>query len=526
MNEQIFYGGHILTMDETCLRPQAVLVRQGRIDGVGDLDALKAQAPQAELLDLKGAALLPGFIDGHSHIVQYSSTLQFASLAGTASQQEIAQRLQEFVEKENRGPEEMIIGFGYDNNDLPGAEHPTRQWLDAALPGRRVMVCHASGHMGCVNTRVLEELGITAQTPDPQGGRIGRDDQGQPNGYLEETAFTLQAAQALGQTQSDNSQGLLCKAQQVYFGYGITTAQDGLLKDYEYSVLSTAAESGALKLDVVGYADIREHSDLPAKHPEYDGVYKGHFKIGGYKLFLDGSPQGRTAWVSQPYQNGPADYRGYPVYTDQQVRDYVEQARQAGKQLLCHCNGDAAAQQFLDAHEQPSQHRDVMIHAQLLRPDQLPLLKQKNIMPSFFVAHTWYWGDVHCKNFGQERASQISPARTAQELGIPFTFHMDSPVLAPDCIDSLFCAVNRVTRSGRRLGDAQAITAYEALKALTVYGAYQYHEEDQKGTITPGKRADLVVLSADPTQVEPSQLRSIRVLATYKDGQQVFCAEQ
>ncbi len=522
MEEVLFYGGPILTMDEENLRPEAVLVRDGIIAAVGTKEALLAEAPDAKQMDLQGKALLPGFMDAHSHIVQFSNTLRFVSLSGVKSREELTQRLQKFAKDSGVEPGGTVIGFGYDNNDLPGTQHPTREWLDEALPGYRVMVAHASGHMGCANTAMLKHLNISAQTEDPQGGHVGKDENGEPTGYLEETAFTFWAAQALGQQPSNNAQELLQKAQKTYFSYGITTAQDGLLKDYEFDLLDEAARAGTLKLDVVGYADIKDHSDLPEKHPEYCKRYQGHFKIGGYKLFLDGSPQGRTAWVTEPYENGDPDYRGYPIYTDEEVGGYVTKAQKDEMQLLCHCNGDAAAQQYLNAHKKPSTQRDVLIHAQLLRVDQLPQLKEKGIMPSFFVAHTWYWGDVHLKNFGRHRAENISPVASALELGIPYTFHMDTPVLPPDCIDSIFCAVNRVTKGGESLAKGQQVSVYDALKGITSYAAYQYHEEDSKGTITPGKRADLVVLSEDPTAVPTMQLRSVQVMQTYKDGALVY----
>lgn len=522
--KKLFYGGTILTMEEQNPRVEAVLVENHTITAVGTKQELQAKAPDAQEIDLKGAALLPGFIDAHSHIVQFSNTLQFAMLTGVKSREELQQRLQDFVKVDGKKPGDLVIGFGYDNNDLPDAQHPTRQWLDEALPGYLVMVCHASGHMGCVNTPLLDKMGITAQTPDPQGGRIGRDKDGQPTGYLEENAFTLPAAKVQGEQTGVDAQHLLQKAQDIYFGYGITTAQDGLMKEYEYQVLDKAAQDGTLKLDVVGYVDIREHSYLVKEHPEYCKQYQHHFKIGGYKMFLDGSPQGRTAWMTQPYQNGEEGYCGYGIYTNEQVENYVQQAQGDEMQLLCHCNGDAAAQQFLDAHKHPSSQRNVMIHAQLLRPDQLSEVKEKKIIPSFFVAHTWYWGDVHLKNFGEQRAQNISPAGDAQRMGIPFTFHMDSPVLPPDCIDSVFCAVNRVTKEGKSLAHGQQISVHEALKAVTIYGAYQYHEEDTKGSIAAGKRADFVVLSQDPEAVDPTQLRKIKVLETYKDGSRVYCA--
>lgn len=519
----LFFGGPILSMDPAAPRPEAVLAEGGKIAAVGELETLRRAAPGAEPVDLAGRALLPGFIDAHSHIVQFANSLRYANLTGAASLAEIARRLQEFARSQNLAPGELVVGTGYDNNDLPGRAHPTRQFLDSVLPGHPVVLSHASGHMGCVSSAVLSEMGVSAATPDPQGGRIGRDEQGEPTGYLEELAFSGMVAKAV-QMDPGDLPGLLARAQQVYLSHGITTAQEGFMKAAEAAVLTGAAGAGGLTLDVVGYIDMKGCAALARELGEYNGRYRGRFKVGGYKIFLDGSPQGRTAWVSEPYLGGEPDYAGYPIYTDGQVREFVAGAAAAGMQLLCHCNGDAAAAQFIAAHQTPSTLRNVMIHAQLLRPDQLPALKAAGIMPSYFVAHTWYWGDAHIRNFGLARAQNISPVASTVKLGIPYTFHMDSPVLPPDCMDMLYCAVNRCTKGGRSLAAGQQVSAAEALRGLTVYGAYQYHEEAEKGSITPGKAADLALLSADPTAVPPEALREVKVEATYKAGEKVYQA--
>lgn len=521
MAKTLFFGGPILTMDEVWMRPEAVLVQEGRIAAVGPLDALKQKAPDAQPLDLAGRALLPGFVDAHSHFMQVAASLQYVSLTGADSLDEIARRLQAFVRENQVEPGVMVIGTGYDNNDLPGRTHPTRAFLDAALPQNPCVIGHASGHMGCVSSGVLEQVGITAATPDPVGGHIGRDGQGLPSGYLEEQAFTELAQKVLPKETGDAKERL-ARAQRIYLRQGITTAQEGLMKDGEAAGLVQAARTGQLLLDVVGYADMKDCADLPDRWPQFKQRYNGRFKIGGYKIFLDGSPQGRTAWMTRPYLQGEPGYCGYPIYTDGQVEEFVARAEGLGMQLLCHCNGDAAAAQFIAAHKTPSTRRNVMIHAQLLRPDQLPALKAAAIMPSYFVAHTWYWGDTHIYNFGMERAQNISPVADTLRLGIPYTFHMDSPVLPPDCVDILYCAVNRRTKQGQDLAAGQQIGVLDALRGITINGAYQYHEEKEKGSITPGKTADLTVLSADPTALAPEKLRDLKVLATYKAGEKVF----
>ena len=192
---------------------------------------------------------------------------------------------------------------------------------------------------------------------------------------------------------------------------------------------------------------------------------------------------------------------------------------------MAHCNGDAAAQQFIDAFEKAqgccrvkNQIRPVMIHAQTVRPDQLERMAQLDMMASFFVAHAYYWGDVHRKNFGDERAMAISPARTALEKGVRFTFHQDAPVVPPEMWRTVWCAVNRLSKTGAVIGEGERISTLEAMKALTVNAAYQYFEEESKGTLEEGKLADLMILDRDPLETPPMELKDIQTLATIKEG--------
>ena len=256
-------------------------------------------------------------------------------------------------------------------------------------------------------------------------------------------------------------------------------------------------------------------------------MYYRHLKLGGIKLMLDGSPQARTAWMRKPYE-GEREYCGYPVRSDEWVRRVLENAIRAGLQPLAHCNGDAAAQQFLDQWEAAmksvghgTELRPVMVHAQTVGMDQLDRMKGLGMEPSFFVGHCWFWGDVHMKNFG-ERAQHISPVRSALNRGLIPNFHQDAPVTPPNMIHSVWCAVNRITRNGARVGASEAVSPYEALIAATHGGAYSYFEEDTKGMLCPGAVADLVVLNADPTGIEPEKIREIRVLETVKNGKTVF----
>lgn len=516
----LYHNGDILTM-EPQLYAQAVLVVDGRIHSVGTKLELRAiGGPDIEEVDLQGRTLMPAFIDAHSHITALAGTLAYADLSRAKSFAEIKTILRSFQVEHGLKKGDWIIGFGYDHNRLAERRHPDKAFLNTVSADTPVLITHKSGHMGAVNQRALEIADIRADTPDPDGGLVGRvEGSREPNGYLEEKAFMALTAYMPTQDIAEQK-ALLLRAEREYLKYGVTTIQDGLLREQGFSLLCDTP----LKTDVVGFVDLRQSPALLREHSEYRRVYRGHFRLGGYKILLDGSPQGRTAWMSAPYENAPDGYQGYPVYSDAQVTEMIGVAMRDRAQLLAHCNGDAAAEQLINCYKRAlAEHPDapalrpVMIHAQTVRVDQLEQMKKLHMIPSFFIAHTFYWGDVHRHNLGR-RAYAISPARSALARDLPYTFHQDTPVLPPDMLRTVQCAVTRTTESGVVLGREECISPLEALRGVTINAAYQYFEEAEKGSIRAGKRADLVILSRNPLKTPVREIGGIEVLATVKDG--------
>ncbi|MEG2073432.1 MAG: amidohydrolase, partial [Angelakisella sp.] len=395
----------------------------------------------------------------------------------------------------------------------------------SCAPNNPLVLQHASGHVGVFNTRALAELGIDADTPAPAGGVIGHD-HGRLNGYMEENAF-FTYLKKVPMADMDALMTAFLKAQDGYASRGITTIQEGMAVGQLIPLYQMLLGGDMVKLDLVAYADMKDAEAIFAAFPKSVQKYSRHFKLGGYKIFLDGSPQGRTAWMKTPYQ-GESEYCGYGTMTDDEVTAAVRVAAKNHMQLLAHCNGDAAAQQYIDAIKTVSSEtevaslRPVMIHAQLLAKEQLPDIAALGIIPSFFVAHVFHWGDVHIRNFGAERAAQISPAASALSHNIRFTFHQDAPVIEPNMLETIWCAVNRRTKGGVTLGGDEGISVYEALKAVTINAAYQYFEEDSKGSLRAGKCADFVILDKNPLTVSPMEIRDIRVLETIKDDKVLY----
>ncbi len=531
--KHIYYHGNLITMEDDQPKAEAILVEDGRILAVGsEREVMAHKDEQTKCFDLKGKTLMPAFIDAHSHLTAVAVSMSLVDLSEAQSHQEIVEQLRTFQAERQMAAGEWITAFGYDQNKLKEKTAPTREVLDQASVENPILVSHASGHMGVVNTKGLEVLGITAQTPDPDGGVIAHDSQGQPTGYLEENAFIQQGAK-VPRPNLEDMLTMIDDAQKLYLRYGITTVQDGMVGPRELAQLTAMAQAERLKVDTVGYLNMRDAGECRPAAARYWKAYKNRLKIGGYKIFLDGSPQGKTAGLTQPYTSGPEGFCGYPIYKDEEVKGFVRQALAENAQLLTHCNGDAAAEQLISAFAEeraklPAGHRDdrpVMIHAQTVRPDQLERMAPLGMIPSFFIAHIYYWGDVHLTNLGQERAQRISPAGSAGKLDMVYTFHQDSPVLPPNMLDTISCAVNRRTRAGELLGADERITPWEALKAVTINAAYQYFEEADKGSLKPGKLADLVILDADPLAVAADKIGQIKVLATIKEGQTVYQAE-
>lgn len=540
MDRTIYFNGNIITMDSQSATTKAVVVQDGRIvstktaAAVSVIEGCDAQSLPSEALchnngtrfvDLKGATMLPAFLDPHSHFSGYAMAQLQAPLDEAVSFEEIVEKLKAFISAQNIPAGTWVIGKGYDHNQLAEHAHPTAAVLDRAAPDNPVVIQHQSGHMGVFNTLALQLLNVTAQTPSPSGGRIAVEN-GAPTGYMEENAF-IEYQQKVPMASAQDLMAAYASVQDKYASYGITTVQEGMLPGQLLPLYQTLQQNHLLKLDVVGYADAKEAKPILSALPDNRMIYKNHFKLGGLKIFLDGSPQGRTAWMRRPYENTP-DYCGYNTLTDEEVTDFVRLAAREGLQILAHCNGDAAAAQYLracaqvESEGQPLKEiRPVLVHGQLLGPDQLPEVKRLGIIPSFFAAHVYHWGDVHIQNFGMERASHISPAASALAEGVPFTFHQDTPVIEPDMLETIWCSVNRLTKNGIKL-DAEAIPVMEALKAVTINAAFQYFEENKKGSIAPGKRADFVILDKNPLTVPAMELKNIKVLQTIKDGEIIY----
>ncbi len=537
----LYYNGIIRTADDRLPEAGAVLEKDGLIEKVYPVGAKLPGKGEENIVwyDLKGNTLVPGFIDGHSHFFQNArlgKTLNaYVSPRGKAdSVEELIDSLKEQLKDPKYADEKILFAQGYDEAGYADHRIPTRFDLDE-ITDRPLAVTHISGHNTIFNSAALELAGIDDSFEPGEGGSVGRFADKRLTGVFYERAVdaVLPKLRAL---EGDVLREGIDDAVRSYASVGITTAQDGGTKPKDVAAFRALAADGKLPFDVLSYVlgdGYREA--IGDKSPEELATsYKDHYRVAGLKLFLDGSPQAKTAWLSKPYHVIPEglsdDYNGYGTKTDEELYELVKEAVESGWQINVHTNGDEAIEQLIRIYSKVLEEvgnkkdlRPVSIHCQTVRDDQLKRMKKLGIIASFFVDHVYYWGDYHSSSvLGPERARRISPLASALDLGINFSIHQDTPVTVQNPIFAIHNAVNRKTRNGELLGPEFRITPWQALKAVTLHTAYQIFEENEKGSITEGKKADFAVLSADPLTVVPDSIKDIKVEATIKGGDVIF----
>ena len=540
--DTIYFNGNVITLDSDELVAEAIAIKNGKITAVGDSKAIMSMSGEnTRKINLNGKTLVPGFIDAHSHLSGVAVQVGTANLLPPPDGpvQNIAalqQTLREFMATSDMVKQHsVVIGFNYDDSQLEEARHPNRQELDAVSTEMPIMITHQSGHIGVYNTKALEMFGITAESVDPAGGVIRREEgTKEPNGVLEENAhFALVYKMIPSSALAD----YLSEGEKQYLSNGFTTIQDGKTDPATLAFMVQFAADGRFLADVVSYADVATMTDYTILNgPLHSDTYVNNFRIGGVKLTFDGSPQGKTAWFTKPYLVAPLgqddSYLGYPAFTNEDALKWFSMAYENDWQMLTHTNGDAAIDQLIDIAGQAAEafpgedRRTVMIHGQFLREDQIDDIKRLGIFPALYPMHTFYWGDWHRDSVaGKARAGNISPTGWMIDRDIKFSVHSDAPVTFPNSMRILDSAVNRTTRSGAILGASHRLRPMDALKAMTIWPAYQHFEEASKGSLEVGKLADMVILDQNPLSVDPANIKGIKVLETIKEDVSVYIAQ-
>ncbi|CAA9195302.1 amidohydrolase [Flavobacterium collinsii] len=538
--DAIYFGGDIITMEgNEAQYVEAVAVKDGKILFVGSKsEAEKFQANSTEMKDLEGKTLLPGFIDPHSH---FMSSLAMGSQANCQpapagegnSVAGIVKALQKIKEDKNIPDGETIIGYGYDDNAMPNDVLLNRDDLDKAFPNNPVIVIHVSMHGVVLNSKAMKNFNINSETQTVEGGIIVRKPgTNEPYGLIMEMSY-LPIFAAMPKPSVETQLGQLKEGQMLYAAAGVTTAQEGATHLGEVMTLERGAKENKLFIDVISYPLFTEMDSLFKIHPPKDfGKYNNHLKLGGIKITVDGSPQGRTAFFTTPYltdgPGGEKNWRGEPSFNQDKANQLLKRIYDAGLQSTFHANGDAAidmcikAHQFASAGNPTKDRRTTIIHAQFIRKDQLNKFFDYKLIPSFYTEHTYFFADTHIKLRGLEQTSFISPMKTAITKRLRPTNHTDFNVVPIDQMFVVWSAVNRISRNGVVVGASERITPYQALQAITTNVAYQYFEENSKGSLKVGKLADLVILDQNPLKVEAMKIKDIKVMETFKEGKSIF----
>jgi predicted amidohydrolase YtcJ len=553
--DTLYTGGDIITMrGPQPEMAEALAVKNGKIVFVGPLAEAKAVVgPATTTIDLAGKTLLPGFIDTHGHFVYFGKNLVDADLFGCTDIPDLLARMKKQAERTPAGA--WIVGFGYQPRQMKENRAPTIEELDGVAADRPVMIVDSSGHLGAGNSRVFDVAGITADTPNPEGGSFTRKTGGTSlAGPMEETALNAVRSKRPPFT-GELADAVITGAATLWARYGQTTAMEaglGLGSD-DIEVVVNAIDKNLLPIDLyIAAKDSTVDDTLTAAYgvasaynPKPDGTleklraartdldkrYVNRVRLGGIKFWLDGSID--TAWFTKPYATNPpgktGGYSGFRQIPDEVIDAAFDRFWTTEMQIHMHMNGDAAADQALAAIDKAvKKHgmrdaRPVFVHASWLRPDQIEKMKTCGAIPSFLPSGIVPGGDGVVRLWGPERAAGSMATRTFLRAGLPFTFSHDAPVSPQPWILALVDAgTNRQSASGQVIGPDERISPYDGLRAVTAMAAYQLKEEKTKGTLEAGKLADLVILEKNPLKVDPVTIKDIAVVETIKEGKTVY----
>ncbi len=533
----IFHGGDILTLDPTCPQAEALAVADGRIAAVGSLDMVEAAVGQgAARISLDGGTLLPGFIDGHSHFGAgginrlYGADLALSSLAEV--KQALRRKLPDLVNG-------WLMGHSLDDWRLKEGRYPTREDLDEVSREVPIFLRHITGHMGAANSLALEMAGIGPDTPNPAGGILRRDASGRPDGVLEGIPAQTLVRKLIPPLGKARLKAAVAEDSRHYAARGITTAQGGPA----FSPLDAEMGSQVTEIMVECAHDrtlgIRAVLFVRANAMERLAPYPFHISgadlsgdlrviLGAAKLWADGDPRGRTGYFSRPYPGlAKADYHGEFLYTPEELGEKILPMHAAGWQVAVHANGDAGIETVIQAMEYAQQKhprpgaRHLLIHCQYPHTTQLLRMARQGIQPCFFISPLYHWGEIHEACVGATRLQRFCPCREAEDLGMAFNLHSDAPITPVDPLLQVQAAVTRRSAKGNVYGKEQAVSVLSALRAVTLHAAFHNFEEQRKGSLSPGKLADMTLLEKNPLLVPADELGQIRIVRTYVDGCEV-----
>jgi len=533
LERKVFYGGSILTMKDSQPMVEAVAVEGEKIVAIGKFEVIeKFFKDDFDIINLEGNALLPGFIDSHLHPILYLFFLINLDLSNVKSLKELGQILKDVAKTKSK--DEMILGLSLKEEDFKDPKErvlPTRWVLDKMCPDHPVFLLRYDGHIGILNSKALELIGIDSNTESPEGGEIRKNEKGEPTGILSELALspvfskiTLPEPKDIKETASKCFKSLAAKGLTSLHGVIELDkgGESGDLGGIEIPILKSIKDNVLQNWYSLVYTQTPKKLRRLKKTPLDDGEKDGKFKVNAIKLWADGSFGAATAFMFKPFTDQP-DKTGFLVLNEEKFYEIMKDAHNLGYQICIHAIGDRANRIIVDLYKRllkefpKSDHRYRIEHASILTPDIIKDMSELGLIASCqppFINSEYKWLS---KRIGEERCRHTYPMKSIIDAGIIFAAGSDCPIEDPDVILGLHALVNR-----NGFIPEECISMEDALKAYTINGAYAAFEEDIKGSIEPGKLADFVILDKNPIEVAKEKIKKIKVLETIIRGKTVF----
>ncbi|MFD2924705.1 amidohydrolase [Halobacillus naozhouensis] len=530
----IFFNGDVLTMDDSFPQASAVAVKDGMIVAVGDeSDVFDWKTEHTKIIDLNGKTLMPGFIESHIHPTIYGSTLLEIDCRPetTPAMEDLLQKVSEEAVKTPE--DEWIRGFGWDDSKLVEMRNPTRWELDEAAPNHPVVLKRSCAHMAVANSKALEMSGITQETPDPSGGHIERDENGNLTGLLQEKAQGLLDVPRYD--LEDMAEGMRL-AQQQFAEWGITTVHDMSTQTTDLQLFQYLQEQNELRVRVRPWIWAIDQNGFDGSLDEVlkvglrSGFGNDLVKIQGMKFMLDGSVGGKTAAMHDPYVD--TEEKGILYNSVEEIHPLMEKAIESGLRVAVHAIGDRAIEVAIESFEQIHNNTNItgmrnrVEHCVMPTVDHLRRMKNLELVAASSIGFLYHIGDNYVAKLGAERVNHLFPHKSFKEHGIVAPGNSDLPVNSGNPWQSIYSAVTRKTSSGQVVEQGEQISVWDALKAFTVDAAYSSCEEQLLGVIKEGSKADLIVLSENPLEVKPDHLKEMKVQQTYLEGDLTFSQSQ
>lgn len=532
------YVGQIITMDEALPTAEALAVKGDKIMAVGAAEEVRSLAgSDTEIVEPGSGVMYPGLIEPHVHLWVTAINYDWVDCSAFTNKtvEDVKQKLTAAAAA--AGPDDWILGKLFDPSLLPGMPDLTIADLDPIAPDKPVFILNASMHFAYVNSKALELAGITAETKDPAGGFYERDESGKPNGVIAEMAAILPFLQYVKGITPDTVARNISRITDDAARVGVTTVREAatgaLFGPKEVGLLHHVQQAGGIKTRIsLALADDLAQ-DWPDDPATANGAGNEHVWIGARKMVTDGSNQGETGYQSEPYLNSKE--RGKLDVDPEIFKKRLAWCHENGWQVMIHANGDAAVEttvktlQEVLGSEPDKDLRHRIEHCSMVNNDKLFAdMRQIGVTPSFLINHLYFWGKTLRDNIiGQERIHMLDRVAAAAQAGLKFTLHSDYNVSPINPLHYVYVAANRILwDGGETLEASQKVSVAQAMKAITIDAAWQINADDRLGSLTAGKLADFVILDKDPLAVQPETVDAIKVLQTYRGGQQTYDASK